>query len=108
MVQLTVNPIELFVDVQPAVESYVKNFNNNAASGVYNEITAEEYMDIYANGLLDIFFANLPSVRYGDEIKLTIQIDHDSKNNTYSISTQSLSDIAEAVIAYPTTVTKRG
>lgn len=108
MVQLTVNPIELFVDVQPAVESYVKDFNNNAASGVYNEITAEEYMDIYANGLLDVFFANLPSVRYGDEIKLTIQIDHDSKNNTYSISTQSLSDIAEAVIAYPTTVTKRG
>lgn len=105
-VQLTVSPIELFVDAQPSVEEYVANFNNNATNGMYNNISSEEYMDIYANGLLDIFFSALSNVRYGDPVELTVNINHDSDNNRYSISPKSISEIAETVIAYPTAVSK--
>lgn len=101
MVELTVKPINFFVDIHPSVEEYVKAFNNNATAGAYNNVSAQEYMDIYANGLLDLFFSNLSSVGYGDEVYLTVVIDHDTSSNSYSISSDSLVKIADAVIAYP-------
>lgn len=101
MVELTVKPINFFVDIHHSVEEYVKAFNNNATSGAYNDVSSQEYMDIYANGLLDLFFSNLSSAGYGDEIYLTVVIDHDTSSNSYSISSDSLIEIADAVIAYP-------
>ena len=101
MVELTVKPINFFVDIHHSVEEYVKAFNNNATAGAYNNVSSQEYIDIYANGLLDLFFSNLSSVGYGDEVYLTVVIDHDTSSNSYSISSDSLIEIADAVIAYP-------
>lgn len=99
-VDVTVRPITFFAAEQQKVTDYSNQFNADILNGVYNDIPEQQFEDTYALGLLDIFNADKGNLSYGDEQNLSIAVQKNEEDNSYSINTTDLLKLQQTVIVY--------
>lgn len=99
-VDVTIHPITFFTAEQQKVIDYSNQFNADVLNGAYNDLPEQQFEDVYALGLLDIFNADKENIPYGDEQTLSINVQKDEENNSYFINTTDLFKLQQSVIVY--------
>lgn len=99
-VDVTIRPITFFAAEQQKITDYSNQFNADVLNGAYNDLPEQQFEDVYALGLLDIFNADKENISYGDEQILSINVQKDKENNSYFINTTDLFKLQQAVIVY--------
>ena len=79
---------------------YIEAFNKDVDDGVYNDVKKEEYDKKFANGIASILSSHAENHKYKDPVV----IKHLSTMNGeyYSISSDSLKEIDQAMVATET------
>ncbi|MBQ8413604.1 MAG: hypothetical protein IJX12_08400 [Lachnospiraceae bacterium] len=101
-VDVTIHPINLFVDTSDEVQAYVEKFNEGVFNGDYNNYTLEQYETEFSDGLLEILNEGCLNMAYAEPVVVTVTIIEEG--NLYYISDEDFLAIDAAIIATSTPV----
>ncbi len=101
-VDVTVYPMNIFVQTSPDVVAYVEHFNQEVAKGTYNNYTMNEYETEFSSGMLDILNEGCMNMTYGEPVTITATIITDG--NTFYIGDHDFMAIDAAMISTATAV----
>ena len=96
LVDVTIYPIDLFNQSASRVRSYIESFNNNVASGKYNDYELAAYESEFASGLCVILSEECDSMTYADPLTLTVEIVEE--DDTYYLRDRDFLNIDAAMI----------
>lgn len=96
LVDVTVYPIDIFVQTADEVNAYINKFNEGVANGDYNDYTMEQYETEFSTGFLEIMNNACLNMTYGEETVVTVEIIID--DNVYYISDKDFLEIDAAII----------
>lgn len=101
-VDVTIYPINIFVQTKDQVIAYVDHFNQGVSDGLYNNYTLEEYETEFSEGLLAILNEGCLNMTYGDPVVITVTIIEE--DDVYYISDEDFLAIDAAMLATSTPV----
>lgn len=99
-VDVTIHPINLFVQTKDSVGNYISKFNTSVLNGNYNDHTLAEYETEFSTGLLELLNDGCLNMTYGDPVVVTVKIIE--TESTYYISDEDFLAIDAAMIATDT------
>lgn len=97
-VTVIVSPLDIFYQSNEDLNTFVAEFNENNQNFVYEDLTDEEYDDVYAQGILKVLNQHLESVGYLEDRTYTVKVI--KSNNSYSIDSTSFDAVCQDVVAY--------
>ncbi len=97
LVDVTIYPIDIFVQTADDVNAYINKFNEGVANGDYNDFTMDQYETEFSTGFLEIMNDACLNMTYGDETVVTVEIIVD--DNVYYISDKDFLAIDQAIIS---------
>lgn len=96
-VNVTIYPVNIFMQTKDDVIAYVDRFNKGVADGKYNDYTLEQYETEFSEGLLAILNEGCINMTYADPVSVEVTIIED--DNKYYISDEDFLAIDAAMIA---------
>lgn len=96
-VDVTIYPIDLLNQSYDEIMDYIDKFNSDVESGLYNDVTRQDYEEKFALGIADILKSNADAITYKDPVVVKALITDDGEY--YSIDSDSLIEIDSHVIA---------
>ncbi len=101
-VDVTIYPMNIFVQTSDEVIAYVNHFNEAVASGDYNNYTMQEYETEFSNGMLEILNEGCMNMTYGEPVTVTVTII--TEGNTFYIGDHDFMAIDAAMLSSSTAV----
>lgn len=101
-VDVTIYPMNIFVQTSDDVIAYVNHFNESVAGGDYNNYTMAEYETEFSNGMLEILNEGCMNMTYGEPVTVTVTII--TEGNTFYIGDHDFMAIDAAMISSSTAV----
>lgn len=99
-VDVTIYPLAILDQSYDEIIAYIEAFNKDVDDGVYNDVKKEEYDKKFANGIASILSSHTEKPQYKDPVVIKALINDDGEY--YSISSDSLKEIDQAMIATET------
>lgn len=96
LVDVTIYPINLFVQTKDEVAAYVEAFNKDVKNGVYNDYTLSEYETEFSKGMVKILNDGAINMTYAEPVTITVEIIEDG--DKYYISDRDFLRIDAAMI----------
>ncbi|MBQ9199691.1 MAG: hypothetical protein IJ141_05880 [Lachnospiraceae bacterium] len=96
LVDVTIRPINLFLQSADDVTAYVNKFNEGVANGDYNDYTLVQYETEFSGGMLEILNEAALNMTYADPVTVTVEIVVDG--DSYYISERDFLKIDAAMI----------
>ena len=97
---VTIYPLAILDQSYDEIIAYIEAFNKDVDDGVYNDVKKEEYDKKFANGIASILSSHTEKPQYKDPVVIKALINDDGEY--YSISSDSLKEIDQAMIATET------
>jgi hypothetical protein len=101
-VDVTIYPINIFVQTKDQVIAYVERFNQGVSDGAYNDYSLAQYEQEFSDGLLAILNEGCLNMTYADPVVVTVTIIEE--DDVYYISDEDFLAIDAAMIATATPV----
>ena len=100
-VDVVVSPIDvIYKVVEEDLASYIEDFEASAEDGEFDELTEEEYNNLYTSGIIELVQENLQSVGYYEDQTITVEVVENSEDGLYYIHGNGLAEIDEIIIKY--------
>lgn len=101
-VDVTIYPINIFIQTKEQVIAYVERFNQGVSDGAYNDYSLAQYEQEFSDGLLAILNEGCLNMTYADPVVITVTIIEE--DDVYYISDEDFLAIDAAMIATATPV----
>ena len=100
-VDVVVSPIDVIDKVvKEDLASYLEGFQFSAENGDFDELTEEEYNDVYVSGIIELVQGRIQNLGYYEDQTITVEVITDNEDGLYYIRGNSLAEIDEAMIKY--------
>lgn len=97
-VNVRIDPLTFFVDVEEEVEAYVDDMNNRVMEREFVDVSEADYEKIYAEGLVEILQDHVSSLSYGDAVTVNLKFTFDEANQTTFVTDEELAKVTARLL----------
>ena len=100
-VDVVVSPIDVvYKVVEEDLAGYMESFQSSAENGNFDELTEEEYNNLYVSGIIELVQGHMQNLGYYEDQTITVEVITDIEDGLYYIRGNGLAEIDEVMIKY--------
>ncbi|NCB42403.1 MAG: hypothetical protein EOM59_07255 [Clostridia bacterium] len=100
-VDVVIHPIDvIYRFVEEDLASYIESFRISTEDRDFDDLTEEEYDELYASGIIEKVQENIQDLDYYETQTITVEVALHEEDNLYYIQGNGLAEIDAAIIKY--------
>lgn len=100
-VDVIVSPIDvIYKVVEEDLTVYIENFKASAENGDFDNLSKEEYDELYASGIIEMVQERILTLGYDKPQTITVEVTASSEDGLFYIRGNSLAEIDKVIIKY--------
>lgn len=98
-VTVSVKPLKFYEGISAKIDTYVSEFNDRAKEGEFESMTASEYENEYAKGILEVLEGSMENIERAEAKTYRIEIRYNEETGVSYIAEEDLDAINRLILA---------